>query len=149
MRRKTPITTSGAFRAYRLAAVAVALTSWAAQAQSGLLTKGTDLPPITLSAGQPLAAAPYELQAGKYYRLTIKCDGSDELAVSGAEFFHNMWINEIEIEDVAIKPIGLDSISCEGESETEISFILIRPGTFTLRIPGTTGETQAATFHVK
>ncbi len=60
-----------------------------------------------------------------------------------------MWINEIEVEDVAIKPIGLDSISCEGESETEISFILIRPGTFTLRIPGTTGETQAATFHVK
>jgi hypothetical protein len=140
----------GSFRhLLRLAAIAAALTSWSAHAQSGLLTKGTDLPPITLSAGQPIAAGPYELQAGKYYRLSIKCDGSDELAVGGAELFHDMWINEIEIGDVSIRPIGIDTISCEGESETEISFILIRPGTFTLRIPGTTGETQAATFHVK
>jgi hypothetical protein len=121
----------------------------AAEAQSGLLTKGTDLPPITLSAMQPLAEKPYELQAGKYYRLTIKSDGSDDLAIGGAEFFRNVWINEIEVEDVAIKPIGLDSISLEGESEAEISFIPIRPGRFVLRIPGTTGESQSATFNVK
>jgi hypothetical protein len=133
----------------RLAGIAVALTPWIAHAQSGLLTKGTDLAPLTLSAVQPLAEKPYELQAGKYYRLSIKCDGSDELAVGGAEFFRNVWINEIEVEDVAIRPIGIDTISCENESEAEISFIPIRPGTFTLRIPGTTGETQAATFHVK
>jgi hypothetical protein len=121
----------------------------AAEAQSGLLTKGTDLQPITLSAMQPLAEKPYELQAGKYYRLTIKSDGSDDLAIGGAEFFRNVWINEIEVEDVAIKPIGLDSISLEGESEAEISFIPIRPGRFVLRIPGTTGESQSATFNVK
>ncbi len=133
----------------RLAVVAAALAPWAAHAQSGLLTKGIDLEPITLSSGQPLAAAPYELQAGKYYRLSIKCDGSDSLAVGGAEFFRNMWIREVAIEEVAVRPIGLDSISFEGEGEAEISFIPIRPGTFTLRIPGTTGESQAATFVVK
>jgi hypothetical protein len=132
-----------------LAAVASVVASGAAEAQSGLLTKGTDLPPITLSAMQPLAEKPYELQAGKYYRLTIKSDGSDDLAIGGAEFFRNVWINEIEVEDVSIKPIGLDSISLEGESEAEISFIPIRPGSFILRIPGTTGESQAATFNVK
>jgi len=84
----------------------------------------------------------HELQAGKYYRLAIQCDGTDSFAVGGAEFFRNMWINKIEIEDVVIAPLGLDSISFDGEGEAEISFIPIRPGTFTLRIPGTTGETQ-------
>jgi hypothetical protein len=132
-----------------LAVIAAALAPWMAHAQSGLLTKGTDLTPINLSSGQPLAEGPYELQAGKYYRLKIKCDGSDSLAVGGAEFFRNMWINEVSIEDVSVKPLGLDSISFEGDGEAEISFIPIRPGTFTLRIPGTTGETQAATFNVK
>lgn len=137
---------------YRLSAIvglSAALLASAAHAQSGLLTKGTDLEPITLSSGQPLASAPYELQAGKYYRLTIKCDGTDSLGVGGAEFFRNMWINEISIEDVSVKPLGLDSIDFEGEGEAEISFIPIRPGVFTLRIPGTTGESQAATFNVK
>jgi hypothetical protein len=133
----------------RLAFVVAALAPWSAHAQSGLLTKGTDLAPITLSSGQPLAEAPYELQAGRYYRLSIECDGSDSLAVGGAEFFRNMWINEISIEDVSVKPLGLDSIEFEGAGEAEISFIPIRPGTFILRIPGTTGETQAATFNVK
>jgi len=33
------------------------------------------------------------------------------------------------------------SIAFEGEGKAEISFIPIRPGTFVLRIPGTTGET--------
>ena len=33
------------------------------------------LPPITLSSGQPLADEPYELEAGKYYRLAIEADG--------------------------------------------------------------------------
>lgn len=136
-------------RLLAIAALGGLLAAADANAQSGLLTKGTDLEPVTLSAGQPLAAKPYELEAGKYYRLTIKCDGTDELAVGGAEFFRNMWIREVSIEDVSVRPIGLDSISFEGEGEAEIAFIPIRPGTFELRIPGTKGETQAATFHVK
>ena len=39
-------------------------------------------------------------------------------------------------------------MSFDGEGEAEISFIPIRPGTLSLCIPGTTRETQAATFHV-
>lgn len=136
-------------RMLAIAGLSAALAASGAHAQSGLLTKGTDLAPITLSSGKPLAEAPYELQAGKYYRLTIQCDGTDLFAIGGAEFFRNMWINKIEIEDVAIAPLGFNSISFDGEGEAEISFIPIRPGTFTLRIPGTTGETQAATFNVK
>ena len=34
-----------------------------------------------MASGKPLAAAPYELEAGKYYRIAIESDGSAELAV--------------------------------------------------------------------
>jgi hypothetical protein len=121
-----------------------------ARAQAGLLTGGaTELQAITLSSGQPLAQAPYELESGKYYRLDIIADGTAELAVAGPEFFRNVWIDEVIINDIEVRPLGLDSIEFDAEGTATISFVTIRPGSFTLRIPGTTGETQQATFNVK
>ena len=130
------------------AALAISIPC-AAQAQSGLLTRPVELAPITLSAGAPLAEAPYELESGKQYSLTIAADGSAELAVQGAEFFRNIWINEIIINDIEIRPLGLDSIEFDAAGEAEITFVTIRPGTFTLRIPGTSSDSQAAVFQVK
>ncbi len=118
-------------------------------AQSGLLKKKTKLDPITLSAGKPLAEKPYELEAGKYYSLQIKADGSQELGIAGAEFFRNVWVNEIVVNDVEIRPLGVDSLEFDGAGEATISFIPIRPGSFILQIPKTTGETQRAVFNVK
>ena len=130
------------------AALAISIPC-AAQAQSGLLTRPVELAPITLSAGAPLAEAPYELESGKQYSLTIAADGSAELAVHGAELFRNIWINEIIINDIEIRPLGLDSIEFDAAGEAEITFVTIRPGTFTLRIPGTSSDSQAAVFQVK
>ncbi len=130
------------------AALAISIAG-AAQAQSGLLTRPLELAPITLSAGAPLAEAPYELESGKQYSLTIAADGSAEHAVQGAEFFRNVWINEIIINDIEIRPLGLDSIEFDAAGEAEITFVTIRPGTFTLRIPGTSSDSQAAVFQVK
>lgn len=121
----------------------------AAFAQSGLITKATKLDPITLSSGKPLAAKPYEIEAGKYYRLAIKADGTAELAISGPEFFRNVWINEVVINDIEVRPLGLDSIEFDAAGEVTISFIPIRPGEFTLRVPGTSSATQTAVFKVK
>lgn len=120
-----------------------------ASAQSGLLKKKTKLEPITLAAGKPLAAKPYELEAGKYYSIDIVADGSQELGVAGPEFFRNVWVNEIVINDVEVRPLGVDSLEFDGEGKATISFIPIRPGAFELKIPKTTGETQKAIFNVK
>lgn len=120
-----------------------------AAAQSGLLGKSVRLDPITLSAGQPLAQKPYELEAGKYYKLTIKADGSQELAIEGPEFFRNIWINEIVINGIEVRPMGVSSLEFDKEGEAVISFVTIVPGTFHLRIPNTTSENQRATFVVK
>lgn len=104
---------------------------------------------ITLSSGKPLVEKPYELEAGKYYRLTIVADGSAELALTGSDFFRNVWINEIVIKGIEVRPLGVDSIEFDEEGEAVISFVTIRPGTFTLRIPKTTSETQQVVFNVK
>lgn len=122
----------------------------AALGARGLLTRAIRLEPaLKLSAGAPLAEAPYELESGKHYRLTIEADGTQELAISGADFFRNVWINEVVINDIEVRPLGLDSIEFDAAGEAEVTFVTIRPGTFTIRIPGTTSESQAATFNVK
>jgi hypothetical protein len=116
---------------------------------SGLLTGAKKLPPITLSSGKPLAEKPYELESGKYYRLPITSDGTAELAVAGSDFFRNIWINEIVINDIEIRPMGVESIEFDNEGTATISFVTIKPGTFHLRVPNTTGDTQQAVFNVK
>lgn len=120
-----------------------------ASAQSGLLVKAIELPPITLSAGKPLAEKPYELESGKHYKIKIKADGSQELAIEGPTFFRNVWVNEIVINDIEIRPLGVDSLEFDDEGEATISFVTIRPGRFELKIPQSRGETQRAQFIVK
>jgi hypothetical protein len=133
-----------------LAMTVTPLLSGEVRAQAGLLTGGaTELEPITLSSGQPLAGAPYELESGKYYSLDINADGSAELALSGPDFFRNVWVDEVVINDIEVRPLGIDSLEFDDEGTATISFVTIRPGRFTLRIPNTTGEAQQATFNVK
>ena len=136
------------FAAAMSAGLAMA-SSGTAHAQAGLLSGRTDLEPITLASGKPLASAPYELTAGKYYRIAIQADGSAELAVAGPEFFRNMWVNEVVINDIEVRPLGVDSIEFDDEGEATISFVPIRPGSFVLRVPGTSSDAQQAVFNVK
>ena len=136
--------------ALALALVLAPLAGGQAMAQAGLLTGGAKkLDPITLSSGKPLAKGPYELEAGKYYKLDINADGSAELAISGPDFFRNVWIDEVVINDIEVRPLGVDSLEFDDEGTATISFVTIRPGRFILRIPGTTGETQQAVFNVR
>ncbi|MEZ5674472.1 hypothetical protein SAMN06265173_11734 [Thalassovita litoralis] len=101
-----------------------------------------DLPPITLSAGMPLADGPWVLQSGTYYEFEIQGDGSQELALIGPEFFRAIWIDEIVVEGLEIRPLGLDSVEFDEAGEMEIGFIAIKPGRYYLKVPGSTGDTQ-------
>lgn len=112
--------------------------------RAGILSSANrvELPPITLSSGMPLAEAPWVLKSGTYYEFTIEGDGSAELALEGAAFFHAVWINEVVVNDLEVRPIGLNSIEFDDAGEMEISFVAIKPGAYYLRVPGSTGETQ-------
>ncbi|GAA6160398.1 MULTISPECIES: hypothetical protein [Ruegeria] len=108
-----------------------------------------DLPPIILSAGEPLADAPWELKSGTYYEFEIQGDGSQELAIIGPEFFRAIWVDEIVVEGLEIRPLGLDSIEFDEAGEMEIGFVAIKPGSYYLKVPGSTGETQRLEITIK
>ena len=108
-----------------------------------------DLPPIILSAGMPLADAPWELKSGTYYEFEIQGDGSQELALVGPEFFRAIWVDEIVVEGLEIRPLGLDSVEFDEAGEMEIGFVAIKPGSYYLKVPGSTGETQRLEITIK
>jgi len=101
-----------------------------------------DLPPIILSAGGPISAQPWVLKSGTYYEFEIQGDGSQELALVGPEFFRAIWIDEIVVEGLEIRPLGIDSVEFDEAGEMEIGFVAIKPGAYYMKIPGTSGETQ-------
>lgn len=132
-------------RGWGRGAATLALLAWPAAAQdapAGLFAASNkqDLPELLLSAGQPLGD-PWTLKSGTYYEVEITSDGSQELALSGPDFLRAIWIDEIVIEGLEIRPLGLDSIEFDEAGTMEVDFIAIKPGTYTLRTPQG-GETQ-------
>ena len=118
---------------------------------SGMLERDnrTQLAPLTLASGKPVASAEYKLKSGGYYRIDINADGSAELALSGGDFFRAVWVDEVIINDIEIRPLGLHSLEFDDAGTASISFVAIVPGRYTLSIPGSSGETQQAVFNIQ
>lgn len=118
---------------------------------SGMTGKSnhTDLSPLILSSGKPVAKEPYMLKSGGYYTIAIQADGSAELALSGGDFFRAIWVNEVVINDIEVRPMGMASLEFDDEGEAEVSFIAIQPGTYELSIPGSIGDSQKAVFTIQ
>ncbi|MFC3167408.1 hypothetical protein [Paracoccus fontiphilus] len=118
---------------------------------SGIMARDnrTDLAPLTLASGQPVAGGAYTLKSGGFYRIAINADGSQELALSGGDFFRAIWINEIVINDIEIRPMGVHSIEFDNAGTAVISFVAVTPGRYTLSVPGSSGETQQAVFNIQ
>ncbi|KJZ18225.1 hypothetical protein [Loktanella sp. S4079] len=128
-----------------LAALALATPTFAHDfGFAGILSNNNkeDLEPLTLSVGKPIAEAPLMLKSGTAYEIEIEADGTGELALEGAGFFRAIWINEIVINGLEIRPLGIDSVEFDEAGTMEIEFIAIKPGTYELRQPGSTGEGQ-------
>lgn len=143
----------------RPAAVLMACTlAWPAQAAplcddfgfAGLLAncnRGETIA-VTLASGQPLGAD-VTLQSGAYYTLEITADGSAELAIEGPGFFRAVWINEVVINDIEIRPMAIDSLEFDDAGTATLSFIAILPGRHVLRVPGSTGASQMMTLSIQ
>jgi len=103
---------------------------------------------LTLASGEPLGDD-VVLQSGAYYKLEITADGSAELAIEGPNFFRAIWMNEIVINKIEIRPMAIDSIEFDKAGTAELSFIAIKPGTHVIRIPGSSGESQQVKISIQ
>jgi len=117
---------------------------------AGLLAKCNrgEVIELTLGSGVPLGED-RTLESGAYYKMEITSDGSAELALSGPDFFRAIWMDEIVINDIEIRPMAVDSFEFDDGGTLEFSFVAIKPGRHVLRIPGSTGESQMVTFTIQ
>lgn len=118
---------------------------------AGLMGKANrvQLPDLTLASGKPVAAGPIDLKSGAYYKMNIVADGSAELALSGGDFFRAIWINEIVINGIEVRPMGVHSLEFDKAGTAEVSFIAVVPGSYALSIPGSQGDSQRVVFNIR
>ena len=118
---------------------------------AGLLAKcnkGEEIE-LTLSSGKPIHDGPINLQSGAYYEMMITSDGSAELALAGASFFRAVWMDEIVINDIEIRPMAIDSFEFDDAGTAEFSFVAIKPGRYELAIPGARGDSQRVQINIQ
>lgn len=111
---------------------------------AGLLAKCNRGEPIhlTLASGKPLGTGDVTLQSGAYYEMVITADGSAELGIVGPQFFRAIWMNEIVINGIEVRPMAVDSLEFDKEGTAKLSFIAIKPGRYEVMIPNTHSENQ-------
>ncbi|MCR8548368.1 hypothetical protein M4578_11045 [Salipiger sp. P9] len=138
-----------------LFAAALALCALPAAAHdfgfAGVLSNSNkgEMPGILLSVGKPLAEAPITLKSGMLYELEIEADGSGELALEGSGFFRAIWVNEVVVNGLEIRPFGLESVEFDEAGTMEIEFLAIKPGRYYLKIPGSSGESQRVDISIQ
>ena len=119
---------------------------------AGLLAKcnvGEEIE-LTLSSGAPLhEEGTIVLESGAYYEMQIVSDGSAELALQGPDFFRAIWMDEIVINQIEVRPMAIDSVEFDAAGEMEIGFVAIKPGTYILGIHGARGDSQRVKIQIK
>ena len=106
-------------------------------AEGNLAAAPETLQPLVLDgAGLSMAPIEYALETGKYYRWEISSDGLEEFALMAPELWRNSWINQVVIDDLEVKPMGLYSVEFDDEGTIEIWFVPIRPGRYDFWIDG-------------
>ena len=58
-------------------------------------------------------------------------------------------MDEIVINDIEIRPLGVNSLEFDDEGTATLKFVAIRPGSYELKIPGSTGDTQKVTLVIR
>ncbi len=129
----------------------VTLLAAPAFAAGNLAANGVDLPELKIdTADLKFSQNEYDLETGKYYRLTITSDGGDELKFVAPDLWRNVWINNVAIDDTSIEPAGLQSINFGGnESSVVVAFVPIRPGEYQFWSPGYENRGLKGKFVVK
>ena len=58
-------------------------------------------------------------------------------------------MNEVVINGLEVRPLGLDSVEFDDAGEMEIGFVAIKPGSYSLSVPGSTGDTQRVKINIR
>ena len=130
-------------------AVALMMMPVAANAAGNLASAPTDLQ-ITIDSRAPaFSQTDFDLETGKYYRLTITHDGLEEFQFMAPQLWRNSWINQIVVNDLEVKAYGLYSVEFDDAGTFNISFVPVRPGEYDIYVPGYESRGLKGKFIVK
>ena len=130
----------------------IAVTSVTAVAEGDLTRRPTKLPDLVLGTEDNrylLSQKDYQLETGKSYKLKIISSGQTEYAFQSPEFFASIFLRKVEAGDMEIKATSLTELEFEQESEAEIYFVPIKPGSFEFYAEGLEEKGMEGTFTVK
>ncbi|WP_417568162.1 hypothetical protein [Marinobacter sp.] len=102
-----------------------------------------------LNAADGFSIKRYELQAGVYYRWRIQSDDLEEYKLLAPDFFRESWIDQVVVEGLEVKPMGLHAVEFDQSGEMDVWFVTIRPGTYRYYIEGLEREGFSGEFVVK
>ncbi len=73
----------------------------------------------------------FEVETGKYYRLTITSDGVEEVLFKAPDLFRNVWVNQFVVAGREITAETAPSeIRISGAGTTFFAFVAMRPGDY-------------------
>jgi uncharacterized cupredoxin-like copper-binding protein len=77
------------------------------------------------------------MEGGKSYRLLITSNGGKEYKFMAPEFFRNVWVNQIVINNIEIHPYGAPyALEFDVAGTVEFDFVPIRTGTYEWFVSG-------------
>jgi len=121
---------------HRPTAIALAATALVmalageAVAEGDPTRRATRLEPLRLDAAQGFSVTRYEVETGVYYKWPIESDGLEEYKLVAPELFRESWIDQVVIDDLEVKPLGLHAVEFDDEGVIDIWFVVLRPGEY-------------------
>ena len=131
------------------AAVFAVLAAGGAQAAGNLASKPTELKLAADTAKLTFSQTKFDLETGKYYKLTVTSDGREDLDLRAPDLWQNSWVNYVEINDVDLTISGSFHIGFDSEGEAAIFFVPLRPGNYQFYAEGFQTRGLSATFQVR
>lgn len=119
-----------------IAGVLGLLAPWGALARDNLAARPVNLENLVIGSDLKLSQTEYHLETGKAYRLVISTDGGEEFSWRAPEFFRNVWLDSVEVDDVSVAASGIYAINFEDEGEATILFVPLRPGKYPFWVNG-------------
>jgi len=133
-----------------LSVVAILLGGAPAFAAGNLAANGEKLELKIDTTNLKFSQNEFDLETGKYYRMDITADdGADNLVLMMPEFWRNVWVNQIVVNDLEVKAQELYSLEFDAAGTFNVSFVPIRPGEYEFYSPGYENKGLKGKFVVK
>lgn len=132
-----------------ICALAFCVALQPALAEGDPTRRAVRLDPLLLDARTGFSIKEYALESGVYYRWSIESDGLEEYKLVAPEFFPQIWVDQVVIEDKEVKTFGLHALEFDDEGIIELWFVPIRPGSYEFYIDHLAEDGFRGVFNVK